>query len=675
MQIYPLQHASAEELAEFLGTALQSATNPSSQTGQGGFGGNAGGGASSQQLRDTKSVVLEFLRTSGDVQKLVKSGLLIDVRISGEIRTNSLVVTAPKDSLELISELIRVLDQPAEAVASVKMIPLQSADAVAAVDLLTSLFEPQQADQLGVQLAGAEQSSSLVPLRFQADARSNTVIAYGGEEALTMVEAILLRLDAGDMRNRQVNVYKLRNAPATDVATAINTFLQSQRDLLLQDPDRVSSVELLEQDIVVTPEPVSNSLLISATPKYFDRIMQMARQLDAAPAQVMIQALLVEVELNDTDEFGVELGFQDSVLFRRGAIGDLITTQTTTQVPGVGNVNTTNIISSTVTPGFAFNNQPLGNNTAGNPSRVGSQGLANFGVGRVNGDLGFGGLVLSASSESVSVLIRALASRRNVRVLSRPQILALDNQEAQIQVGQQVPVVDGVTPNAVGVASPNVRQDNAGIILTVTPRISPEGEIVMVVAAEKSAFNGAGVPIFTDTAGNVFTSPIKDLSTAISTIKVPDGQTAVLGADQQIEHHRGTQGGPTWATVVRNLFRYDFHTERRTELLIFLTPRIIHGDGNMELVKQVEAERLHFFEDEAEAVHGPLYSVPRQADEFYPAEGGVIYDGGAMETPGVILEEPLSMPQSAVGPGAIPGQFGTAGGNGSPAVPTPLFAE
>ncbi|MFG0294613.1 MAG: type II secretion system protein GspD, partial [Maioricimonas sp. JB045] len=505
---------------------------------------------------------------------------------------------------------------------------LENADATAAAELLEALFtqDQQQQDgtgQLGIQIAGADDvSSSLVPLRFSVDARTNSVVAIGGADALTVVEAILLRLDQSDLRNRQTTVLKLRNSPAADVADAINQFLQSQRDLIQLDPDRVSTIEILEQEVIVTPEPVTNSLLISATPRYFEDIQRLAQELDREPAQVVIQALLVEVELDDTDEFGVELGFQDSVLFDRSVIDNLLTISETNTSPNGVQTTTQRIISQEGNPGFLFNNQPLGNNTAISPDTLGGQSLSNFALGRVNGDLGFGGLVLSASSDSVNILIRALASRRNVHILSRPQILALDNQLAQIQVGQRVPIVDGVTISTQGTANPNVVQDESGIILTVTPRISPEGQVVMEVVAEKSQFTGEGVPIFVDgLTGNVIESPVKDITTARTTVKVPDGQTIVVGG-MITKLDDTTERKVPWLgdiPLVGHLFRFDSHSELRTELLIFLTPRIVHGDADMELIKQVEAERLHWFEFEAEQMHGPLFSVPLETPP--PFEG------------------------------------------------------
>src|SRR5690606_12307816 len=150
-------------------------------------------------------------------------------------------------------------------------------------------------------------------------------------------------------------------------------------------------------------------------------------------------------------------------------------------------------------------------NIAGNPSVVGTQGLSNFGLGRINEELGFGGLVLQASSDAVNVLIRALEARRNVRILSRPQVMALDNQVALIQDGQTVPVINGFTQqNLTNV--PTVEQRNIGIILEVTPRINPAGQVVMTVNAQKSGLTGQGVPLIVDpTTGATIEAPIIDV--------------------------------------------------------------------------------------------------------------------------------------------------------------------
>lgn len=630
LKVFPLQNAVATELAAVLNLSIQSVLSPPSSQGASAiFGAGAGVGNAQvdEGFRAVRSQVLQFLAVDADGEKLLKSGILADIRITPDPRINALLVTAPQSSLTLIGELIKQLDKPANQVAEIKVFTLANADAQLMAQQLQTLFNVSttggaggQQRQTGILVAGAEDASSgLIPLRFSVDTRTNSVIAIGGGDALRVVEAIMLRLDESDIRQRRNTIYRLKNSPSDSIAQAVTNFFTSQSNLASQDPNLVSSVEQLEREVIVVSEPVSNSLLISATPRYNDEIIRLIEKLDAAPQQVIIQALLVEVELNNTDEFGIELGFQDSILFNRSIIdpaGTFTTTTTTTE--NNVTVTQTNVLSQSSLPGYLFGNPatPLGNNTSPgvNPGRVGSQGLSNFSIGRTNGDLGYGGLVLSASSESVSFLLRALSENRQVRVLSRPQIRTLDNQQAQIVQGQEVPVVNGVTQSGIGVPTPTIERQEAGVILTVTPRISPDGQVVMSLRAEKSQYNlQSGVPVFTDAStGNTVTAPVKDMSTAVTTISVPSGQTVVMGGlitSRTDEVHRKV---PILGDIpiLGYAFRYDYLLNRRTELLIFLTPRIIWDDAESEHIKDVEMARVHFIEREAEEMHGPLRGVP-----------------------------------------------------------------
>ncbi|ODA36842.1 secretin N-terminal domain-containing protein [Planctopirus hydrillae] len=624
VKIIPLKNAVAVELSAVINAAIQSVLSPPSNqaANQGGANSGLGGNQVAEDFRQVRPAILSFL--AGD-KKALRSGMLADIRITPDTRMNSLILSAPEQSIPLLEELIRQLDQPTAAVAEIKVFTLTNADASQLVTQLQQLFSPggnQQGggnnalrQQLGLAVAGADDASSnLIPLRFSVDTRTNSITAIGGAEALRVVEAILLRLDESDLRERRNVVFKLKNSPALAVSTAVTQFVNSQLQLSQQNPNLISTVEQLEREVVVVPETGTNSLLISATPRYYDEITRLVMELDQAPRQVIIQALIVEVTLDNVDEFGVELGLQDSVLFDRSVVDDLVTLTETTTSPNGTQTTTQRVVSQTAAPGFLFNNPntPLGNNTTIDPSRVGSQGLSSFSLGRVNNDLGYGGLVLSAGSESVNVLIRALASRRRLQVLSRPQIRTLDNQQAQIQVGQQVPIVDGVQIGATGLANPQIRQDQAGIILTVTPRISPDGTIVMELIAEKSQFRGNGVPIFTDaTNGNVIESPIKDISAARTAISVPNGQTVVMGGMITATDETSERKVPFIGDIpiVGHLFRYDSKSHVRTELLIFLTPRVISSDADSEFIKDVEMGRLHFIECEAEEIHGPLRAI------------------------------------------------------------------
>lgn len=670
IKLIPLKNAVADDMANLLNLAFQSVIGPPQQPrttqggaqggGQGALGG-AGGGQVDQKLREAKSAVLQLLDTE-DGEAMVESGILADIRINSDPHTNSLIVTAPEESLAMIQALVKRFDKPSSMVAEIKHFTLRNADASSIVTMLNTLFNNQQQggqraggqqnQQLGIQLSGAEDASSqLIPLKFSTDIRTNSIIAVGGADALSVVEAIILRLDASDARQRTMNVFRLKNSPAAEVATAITLFLQGQQNLAAQgNQNLVSDVEQLERQIVVVAEANSNSLLISATPRYLKDVSEMIERIDSAKPEVVIQALLVEVALDNTDEFGVELGFQDSILFDRSNIASgtgitgiqnitqqviQLTQSTTTSVtPGTGATTTTttvtpqslttstpNIVGS---PGFQFNSPTQGNNiAAANPGQVGSQGLSNFSVGRTNGNLGFGGLVLSAGSESVNVLLRALSATRRVEILSRPQIRTLDSQLGTINVGQIVPVVTGASANA-GIAGgfiPIITRDPSGILLEVTPRITPDDRIVMQVHAERSKYDltpGNGVIIVAaSAAAGAITSPVKDISTALTTVSIANEQTIVLGGLIQKTDDAITRKVP-WLgdiPILGQAFRFDSHNLRRTELLIFLTPRIVKNNSVSEILKQIESERLHYSECEAEALHGPLFGIPESTSD------------------------------------------------------------
>jgi len=639
LRIFPLKNAIATELAAVLNAAIQSVIAPPTSGGGGGLqqgGGQTGlnPGQVDEQLKNVKSQVLQLFNPGGSGDKL-RSGILADIRITPDSHANSLLVTASDTSMNLIAELVKQLDRPASTVSEIKVFTLANADAELMVTQLNALFNNQQQGQgqgqggnqqrqnLGFAMDGAgDSSSSLVPLKFSVDKRTNSVIAVGAREALGVVEAILLRLDESDLRARQNVVIRLQNSQATLIAQSIAQFYQTQRDITqAADPNLVSSVEQMEKEVVVVPDSTNNSLLLSATPRYFKRIEEMILKLDAQPRQVVIQALLVEVELQNTDEFGIELGFQDPILFNR-SIKDppVVLTSTTTAVTGLQTTNQT-ILSQSGQPGFNFNNTslPLGNNLATVPGTVAAQGLTNFSLGRVNSDLGFGGLVLSAGSDAVNVLIRALSAHRKITVLSRPQIRALDNQMAEIFSGQQIPVITNFTANGTtGVNTPVVTQKDAGVQLQVMPRITADGNVVMQLYAQRSQYRQQGVPLSTDATGKVVSSPILDISRLQTTISVPTGNTVVIGGLINTRDEAFTNKAPFLADIplLGSLFRYDSRTTRRVELLVFLTPRIISGPMDEETIKEVEMGRMHFIESESEAIHGPLRSLPSPDDLF-----------------------------------------------------------
>ena len=557
----------------------------------------------------TRSAVLEILLDGPNGQQVLKSGLLDDVRVTADARTNTVFLTGPAESVQLIEQMIESLDKNAASTAQLKVFPVENSDAGEMVLVLRTLFPAAAGGSTVPQLSTVAGESTLVPVRFSVDARTNTIIATGSSGDLEVVEALIRRLDQDGAQDRMNKVFRLKNAPALDVAQAVNEFLRSERIVQQAAPGRQNAFQQIESEVVVVPEPVGNSLIISATPRFYDEIVELVQDLDEQPPQVLIQVVLAEVELNNQHEFGVELGLQDSLLFDRSLLGDLLTTTATTATSTPAGVVTETaelIQAASITPGFDFNNNALGNSgstrslaTAGS---VAGQALSHFSLGRLNSDLGYGGLVLSASSENVSILIRALNQSGRFEVLSRPQIMTLDNQPASILVGQRVPRIVGTNINQIGQVN-SIELEDVGLILGVTPRISPDGMVVMEVDAEKSEIGRLddGIPVSTSADGTVVRSPRVNVTRAQTTVSAASGQTIVIGglitnSDQVISRRV-----PYLADIplLGELFKYDGTDNRRKELLIILTPRVIRNRAEAEHIKQLEMARISWSSSDA----------------------------------------------------------------------------
>jgi general secretion pathway protein D len=592
-QIFRVDNALAVDLADTLEQAIQAA-----QSGQSG-----------------RSAVLELLAVDEQGQQVLRSGMLGEVSITPNARNNTLIVTGPPQAMELVAAFIEQLDSPGDS-AQIKVFRVINGDATNLVAMLRSLLPSQVGQTYGPQLPTAPEEESLAPLRFSVEVRSNSIVAVGSEGDLRIVEALLTRLDQSESMYRKNVVYLLKNSPAIDVASSINDFLRSQRTLEAAEPGQSNPFQDLEREVIVVPEPVGNRLIVSATPRYFDEITQLIEKLDEPPPQVMIQVLIAEVTLGDRDEFGVELGLQDTVLFDRSLLGDLVTTIETNEFSTPAGIltSTTEIIqAASSTPGFSFNNQELGNSgsdkSLATSKKFGGQALSSFSLGRESDDANFAGMVLSASSQNVSVLIRALQQTQELRILSRPIVRTLDNQPAFIQVGQRVPRIVGSTFGVNG-QSNAIDLENVGLILGVTPRISPDGNVVMEIDAEKSKVGPEeeGIPVAISTEGTIIRSPRVDTITAQTTVSVADGETVVLGGLISTEEETEERRTPFLSDipVLGHLFRYDFSDERRNEMIIILTPTVIRTPADAEKIKQAEFARMSWCAANVYDVYGDV---------------------------------------------------------------------
>ncbi|MFM7741519.1 MAG: secretin N-terminal domain-containing protein, partial [Planctomycetota bacterium] len=552
----------------------------------------------------------------------IKSGILFDVRFNADNSSNSLVITAPTTSMPLIETLIDQLDQIPNAETQIKVFQILNGDAQTLLTMLQTLFaSTQQAGggqfggvgaqgglgQLPLQNAAASEGQTLVNLRLAIDTRTNSIIVSGPIGDLQVVEDLLTRLDEADLNQRRIVVYRLSNNAVLDVADALNTWLADRETLITSDPSYVNQIVQNRYRITVTPEVVSNSLIISATPQFMPEVLGTIKALDRRPPVVKVKLLIAEVNLSMLEEFGIEMGVQDSVSFIRG----------------LDFANSSNYI------GYPFNQSATGNanNVDSLKTRelLAGQGLSNLGVGRINSDLGYGGLVLSAGNESINLLLRALQNKSCVRVLSKPEIYTIENQQGRIQVGARAPYVTGVTQTNFGIQNTVTLQD-VGIIVDVTPRVSPDGMIVMKVDATKSRLGPEedGVVIFVPETGDPLRQPQILITTAQTTIMSRSGQTVAFAGLVTEDKAKIRRQPPILGDIplIGPLFRYESEDSARTELLILMTPYIVDGEQDLEAHNAESMDRMHWCLCDVSEIYGdtryeqpPHYTSP---EIFYP---------------------------------------------------------
>ena len=579
IKVFPLNNALAEDLASVIEDAIT-------------------GGDGDNDNITAPSTSLSIVNLDSAAGEVMDSGILAGATVTADVAGNALVVRATAASMPLIGELIRQLDQSPNIDSLVKVFTIENGDAVQLSTALVNLFGDDAASSgtsvgagnlAGLPPSTSSTESSLVALRFSADQRTNSIIASGSAEDLEVVESILLRLDSQGFAERITEVIWLRHQSAVDVATALQTYVQ-QRTTSVNNIQQLQAAlgpyDLPDRDLVAVAEPVTNSLLLSVAPRLYEDVRRLVDRLDRRPPMVLIKVVLAEVTLSDTFEIGGELGLQDSIAFDRGV---------------------TNAAFAPSVPGFNFNGAGLPNASSISQGTVAARTVSSFGVGTMGADGGAGGFVLSAASDSVSLLLRTLQTANRLQVLSRPQVMTLDNTEARVQVGRTIARVTDIVNNGVSGTQVVTEDLPIGLILQVRPRVGADGLIVMDIDAtrsERDPSQGTQVPV----AGDLEFITIDDIieTTAQSVVAAYSGQTVIFGGLIQKTRSNVIRRIPFVSDIplIGTFFRFDQELETRSETLIILTPMVVTGEEDLDYVKQTESSRMSWCLADVVEMHG-----------------------------------------------------------------------
>ncbi len=378
---------------------------------------------------------------------------------------------------------------------------------------------------------------------------TNSVIITDSVSNIRKMESLIRAMDVAAPEGKgKINVYYLRNANAEEIAKLMQALVSR-----LPVPPPAGSPQaaaaspstLLEGTVTITADKATNSLIVVGTPTDFETMKDVIQKLDIRRRQVYVEVAIIEMSLTKMRDLGFEL---------QAPVQTSSLTENATSVSTIGGTNFGNI----------------GNVIANGPAALAS--MSGLAVGAIKGTFTFQG----KQYLSVGALLHALQTDGNVNVLSTPNLLTMDNQKAEIMVGQNVPFITGQTQNAVTGSQTlfnTVNRQDVGIKLSLTPQIASDDNVRLEVNQEISDVIASTL---TNQAG-----PTTSKRSASTTVVVKDRQTMVIGGLIRDNVTSSESKVPFLGDIpiLGWLFKSKTTSIDKTNLMIFITPYIIKNEN------------------------------------------------------------------------------------------------
>jgi general secretion pathway protein D len=452
---------------------------------------------------------------------------------------NILILSDRASNVSRVMRIIRRIDQQGDN--EVDIINLQHASAAEVVRVVNTFFAQQAAAEGG----GAS------PTRVIADDRSNSVLIGGDKTARLRIRALVTHLDTPLESGGDTQVIYLQFADAEKIATKLKEQISATVAITGGGPPQAGGAgggggvaASADRSTTIWAEPETNALVITAPAKVMRSLMAVVDKLDIRRAQVLVEAIIADVQVTKDAELGVNWAVwseEDGTRIPAGAF-----------LSPVGGVNLATLAAIVDNP------------SAVQPGQVPSG--TTFGLGRI-----------SATGVNFAAMIRALQGDSNTNLISTPSAVTMDNQEAQIKVAQEVPFITGqFTSTGTGSGDVNpfttVQRQEVGTILKITPQLNQGGKLVQLkINIESSALSGT-----TGDAGSAITNK----RTIDTNVLIEDGGIVVLGGLIQDGDRRGEQRVPYLGRipVIGGLFKTRSRNYEKRNLMIFIRPKILN-DG------------------------------------------------------------------------------------------------
>ncbi len=503
----------------------------------------------------TRLIPLEYV-DSADIVPLLTPLISKDGLITSFPPTNTLILIDSKGNTDRILSILADLDQEKTG-ATLRIFSLKNASATEVAKTLESLYQDTAVPAApGVRgRAGRPGKARGAAPRFLPDLRTNTLLVLAPADLMGDIADLLAKLDIPAPENTgKINVYYLENANAEELAKVLSGLTERRGAPAPGAPAQPATIRgvisaELEGGVRITADKATNSLIIIASMNDYLTLVDVVKKLDIRRRQVYVEALIMEVDLDNAKDLGIEW---------RGAaeIGNEGAILTGTNFDFQGNVN--DLITSLA---------------LGNP-------LVFPGTGLIAGGIG-GTVTLPDGTEipAITAILRAAQSMQNINILSSPHILTLDNQEAEIVVGENVPFITSQSRDSSNLANVinTVERKDVGITLRITPHIHESEFVNLEIFQESSAVKEESL------LAEVTVGPTTTKRSAKTNILVKDANTVVLGGMMQevlttLERKVPLLGD---IPILGYLFKYKSTSRKKTNLLIFLTPHVIRSPEDM----------------------------------------------------------------------------------------------
>jgi general secretion pathway protein D len=496
---------------------------------------------------------------------------------------NLLIISDRASNVNRMMRIIQRIDESGDE--PVEVIALHNASAADVVRIVNSLNQGQ-----GAEGAGAS-------VKIVADDRTNSILLTGERSQRLRVKALIINMDTPLATGGDTQVRYLRYADAEKIADKLKgqatATAKSQGGPPTAPATAGGGTSNVDASVTIWADVATNALIITAPPKIMKSLMAVIDKLDIRRAQVQVEAIIVEIDVNKSSNLGVQWLLDGGNNYGYGV----------TNLPGSG----TSIVDLAGAVLGATGGTPVTTTTTGasgiSSSTVGTG--ATFALGKYN----------STTGRGFAALIQALRSDGSSNIISTPSLITMNNEEAEVKVTQEIPLITGsysnTTASVSGTTSPftTIQREEVGTILKVTPHIN-EGNSVQLKIEQEDSSPGAKL---TDSA---------DISTNKRSIKttvlIEDGGVIVLGGlmSDTVTESEDRVPGLGAIPLLGNLFKSRSGSRQKKNLLVFIRPKILRDADATESTSEAKYNEVR--QDERSLHNGHITLLPGQKQPVVP---------------------------------------------------------